>query len=118
MASNQSEFPLRVVEEDGHTIVRFPADTMLSEANAEEFARALLTLAETRTRPHLMVDLGTVSMLTSMILAKLIALNGRVRAAGGRLTLFNPNPTVRQVFKVTRLDTVLEVRPLARPVPA
>ena len=39
-----------------------------------------------------------------------------VRAAGGRLTLLNPSPSVWQVFRITRLDTVLEfVKPDAIP---
>src|SRR6266545_996743 len=118
MSSHQSDFPLQVVEEEGRVTVCFPANTKLSEANAEEFSRELLALTEQRERPHLLVDLGGVSMLTSVILAKFIALNGRVRAAGGRLTLFNPTPVVQQVFKVTRLDTILELQPFAHQIPA
>ncbi len=106
------------MEADGRTTVRFPAGTALSEANAEEFASQLLGLAEGKERPHLLIDLGGVSMLTSVILAKFIALNGRVRGLGGRLTLFNPNAIVHQVFKVTRLDTILEVHPFAHTIPA
>jgi anti-anti-sigma factor len=115
MSLTQSEFPLQIVEEDGRVTVRFPTGTTLSETNAEEFARELLALAERKSHPHLLVDLGGVAMLTSVILAKFIALNGKVRAGGGRLTLLNPSPVVRQVFKVTRLDTILEV---ASPIPA
>lgn len=118
MPASQSEFPLHIVEEAGRTTVRFPAGTTLSEANAEEFARELLALAEGKNRPHLLVDLGGVAMLTSVILAKFINLNGRVRSLGGRLTLFNPNTTVHQVFKVTRLDTILEVHQFAHAIPA
>ena len=118
MPVNQPGFPLQIVEEDGRVIVRFPANTTLSEANAEEFASELSALAQQRERPHLVVDLGGVDMLTSVILAKFIALNGRVRASGGRLTLFNPSPVVRQVFKVTRLDTILEVHPYGHAIPA
>jgi anti-anti-sigma factor len=115
MSPVRSELPLQVAEEDGRVVVRFPAGTTLSEANAEEFARELLALAEGKSHLHLLVDLGGVAMLTSMILAKFIALNGKVRASGGRLTLSNPTPIVRQVFRVTRLDTILEV---ANPIPA
>lgn len=118
MPSSEPEFPLHVVEEGGRTTVRFPSGTTLSEVNAEEFARELVTLAEGKQRPHLLVDLGGVAMLTSVILAKFIALNGRVRALGGRLTLFNPNATVHQVFKVTRLDTILEVHQFSHAIPA
>src|SRR5436190_194204 len=115
MPSNQSEFPLQIAEEGGRITVRFPTGTTLSESNAEEFARQLLALAEGKAHPHLLVDLGGVTMLTSVILAKFIALNGKIRGSGGRLTLSNPTPVVRQVFKVTRLDTILEV---ANPIPA
>src|SRR5690349_15786969 len=118
MSSQPSGFPLHVLEEEGRITVRFPANTTLSEANAEEFSRELAALAEQRDRPHLLVDLGCVTMLTSIILAKFISLNSRVRAAGGRLTLANPTPVVHQVFKVSRLDTILELRQQAKPIPA
>src|SRR5579859_3633083 len=118
MPTSQSEFHLHVVEVDGRTTVSFPAGTTLSEVNAEEFSRELLALAEGKERPHLLVDLGGVAMLTSVILAKFIKLNGHVRALGGRLTLFNPNTVVHQVFKVTRLDTILEVHQFSHAIPA
>jgi anti-anti-sigma factor len=115
MSLHQSEFPLQIAEEDGRVTVGFPTGTTLSEANAEELSRELLALAGRKTHSHLLVNLGGVAMLTSVILAKFIAINGKVRAAGGRLTLLNPTPIVRQVFKVTRLDTILEVE---NPIPA
>jgi anti-anti-sigma factor len=118
MPSNPTEFPLHVVEEAGRVTVRFPAGTTLGQDNAEEFGRELFALAEGKERPHLLVDLDGVAMLTSLMLAKFMALNNRVRGQGGRLTLFNPNSVVRQVFKVTRLDTVLEVHPFGHPIPA
>src|SRR5438067_2127300 len=98
MSLKQSELLFHVVEEEGRITVRFPANTTLSEANAEDFTRQLLALTEQPPCPHLLVDLGGVAMLTSVILAKFIAINNRVRAAGGRFTLFNATPVVQQVF--------------------
>lgn len=49
-------------------------------------------------------------MLTSVAQGELLRLNGRVRATGGRLVLVNPVPTIGQVFRVGRPDTVLSVR--------
>src|SRR3954465_3213431 len=95
------EFPLQIAEEGGRITVRFPTGTTLSEANAEEFSRELLALAAGKASPHLLVDLGGVTMLTSVILAKFIALNGKLRGAGGRLTPSNPTPVVRPGFKAT-----------------
>ncbi len=103
---------IQVVEDEGRVTMRFAPNTALTEANAEELSRELAALGAREGQPHLVVDLGGVTMLTSVILAKFLALNGRVRAAGGRLTLMNPNPIVQQVLKVTRLDQVLEVTAL------
>lgn len=107
MQPTQPRFPLQVAEEGGRTTVRFPTGTELSGANSEALAQELFALADRNS--NLFVDLGGVSMLTSMALAKLIALNEKVRGAGGKLTLVNPTPVVRKVFEVTRLDTILEV---------
>lgn len=109
---------LHVTEAGDRTAVRFAAGTALDEANVEAVGHRLATLVGGRERPHLTLDLGGVTMLTSVALSKLISLNGKVRAAGGRLTLTNPNPTVHQVFRVTRLDTVLDVRTGPEPLPA
>jgi anti-anti-sigma factor len=117
MPTNQSEFLFHVVEEDGRTAIWFPAGTSLSEINADEFARELLALVDGKERPHLVVDLGGVVMLTSVILSLFLTLNRRVRDLGGRLSLFNPAETIHQVFRVTRLDTVLELHPYANPLP-
>jgi anti-anti-sigma factor len=116
--SSASGFSLQVSEEGDRITVQFPANTALTDTTAEEFGRELTALAQKRERTHLLVDLGNVAILTSVALSKFIALNGRVRAARGRLTLFNPTPIVRQVFQVTRLDTVLEVRATADAIPA
>lgn len=109
MSPTRSALPLLVVEEGDHITVRFPVGSILTGANSEELARELFALAAREPKPHLCVDLSGVNMVTSLVLAKLIALNGELRAAGGRLTLANAKPVVREVFKVTRLDTVFEI---------
>jgi anti-anti-sigma factor len=101
---------LRATEEDGRVVARFTDCTTLTEANVEDMGRQLAALVEGREEPHLVLDLGEIDLLTSMALAKFIRLNGRLRARGGRLTLVNLKPVVRQVFAVTRLDRVLDVR--------
>lgn len=101
---------VQVVEEGGRTSVRFPAGTALTEANIEAVSNRLADLAGRCERPHLTLDLGGVSMLTSVVLGKLVSLNRMILVAGGRLTLTNPTPIVRHVLKVTRLDTILDIR--------
>jgi anti-anti-sigma factor len=109
MSVTQPALILHTAEESGRITVRFPAKTTLSEANCEELSDKLHSLTENREHLHLRLNLGGVDMLTSMVLAKFLALHTRMRAGGGRLTLFNTTTTVWQIFKVTRLDKVLEV---------
>jgi anti-anti-sigma factor len=118
MLPKQSALRLQIAEEDGRVTVCFPAGTTLSEANAEEFSRQLLAHAEGKERPHLTVDLGGVTMLTSIILSKFIALNRKVGAANGQLVLVNLTPLVRDVFKATRLDVLFKINDAANPVSA
>ena len=118
MSMDAPRVPFQVFEEENRTTVRFDAGTTLSELNAEEVTRELVPLAQDPQRPHLFLDLGGVAMMTSVALAKFVALNRQARAAGGRLTLFNLTPPVRQAFKITRLDTVLEIHPAANAIPA
>ncbi len=58
-----------------------------------------------------------MTALSSAALGKLLALDRAVRAAGGRLTLANPTAVVRRVFKLTRMDAILDVRDTAEPLP-
>jgi anti-anti-sigma factor len=82
----------------------------LSEVNAEDLGKELFRLVEGVARPRLRLDLARVRFLTSTVLGKLVALHKRVRAAGGELVLLNAAGGVYEVFEVTRLHQVLDVR--------
>ena len=56
------------------------------------------------------LDLANVEYVTSTILGHLVALNKRLHGAGGRLTLENVRPAVREILNVTLLDQVLDLR--------
>ncbi|MCS6864666.1 MAG: STAS domain-containing protein [Gemmataceae bacterium] len=110
MPLDAGELKLEVVDDAHATIIRFPPQTALVEANAEAFSQQLNTLAAQRQPPHLVIDLANVSLLTSVILAKLITLNAKIRAAGGHLELIHAAPAIYEVFHITRLDTILDVQ--------
>ena len=116
MLPKQSALPLQVTEEDGRSTVRFPSGTTLSEANAEEFSRQLQTLTDGKECPNLVVDLGGVTMLTSVILSKFIGLHRKVSAAKGQLALINLTPLVRDVFRATRLDILFKINEAPKPI--
>jgi anti-sigma B factor antagonist len=117
--------PLLHARQDGGLTLATVLATHLSEANAEELSEELSRLLGGAARPRLRLDLARVRFLTSTVLGKLVALHKRVRAAGGELVLLNVAGVVYEVFEVTRLDQLLDVRrpgpedcpPIATPPP-
>ena len=110
MSHHTLEPRLEVVERPGRTMARFDGPTSLTEANAEALGRQFSRLIEAPAGRHVLLDLGNVQFLSSGGLGKLIGLNKCLREGGGRLTVANVPPRVRELLHVTRLDTVLDVQ--------
>jgi anti-anti-sigma factor len=83
----------------------------LDEATARAVGGQLLDVADGLGGGVLYLDLGRVTYLTSTMLASLLDLHKKLRAAGGRLRLHNCTPSAYEVFQVTRLNQVLNVCP-------
>jgi anti-anti-sigma regulatory factor len=58
---------------------------------------------------HVICDLHALDSLDTILLARLVALNKRIRSTGGRLTLRGMRPVVREVFLRLALDRVFEI---------
>ncbi|HVS35777.1 MAG TPA: STAS domain-containing protein [Gemmataceae bacterium] len=58
---------------------------------------------------HLLLDFTNVERLGSVELGTLIGLHKRMKATGGRLTMFNLKPEIYEVFTVTHLQTLLGI---------
>lgn len=56
------------------------------------------------------IDLAGVTFMDSAGLSVLVAAHRRTRAAGTRLVLVGATPSVRRLFNIVGLDTVLEIR--------
>ena len=66
-----------------------------------------LQLGPTGTK--LMLDLTEVPLLDSSALSAIVATLQKLRKTDGKMVLLNPQKSVMNVLKVTRLDSVLEV---------
>ncbi len=96
------------VEQTGNVkIITFTGDKVRDVEDI--LARELKGRAEDLGACHLLLDFTHVEYLNSMELGTLITLHKRVKAVGGRLTLFNLKPQVYEVFTVTRLQTLLGI---------
>jgi anti-anti-sigma factor len=105
---------LELSREANRTVVRLPdchpCDDRHTMSLHDQFS-AVEELVAHLPGQHLTLDLGQVEVLTSTVLGRLIGLQRRLQARGGRLVLANLRPAVRQICAATRLDTLLEIRP-------
>jgi anti-anti-sigma factor len=109
--SSRPETPsLDVSFEGDRAVVRMPAPHFGS-VEAEAADSRLLGLVGELEQTLLALDFGDVSFMSSLGLALLLTLHKRLAESGRRLAVVNLQPHIYEVFSVTRLDTVLDVRP-------
>jgi anti-anti-sigma factor len=103
---------LHIVEAGNSITARFVGLRSLTEENVDLLDREFAALAD-RKGSNVALDFIAIDYLTSIIVSKLLVLHRQVRAGEGQLTLMNLKPFVRQVFKVARLDQVLNIASVA-----
>ncbi len=91
------------------TIATF-APPWLDDETIRTLGPDLDRLADQPGQAELRLDFGRVEYLSSAGLGKLVSVNKRVTAAGGRLVLTDLAPHLFELFQITRLDTILDVR--------
>jgi anti-anti-sigma factor len=69
-----------------------------------------LRLRGERKQHHLLLDLSEVRLPSAGGLGALVGLHKKLRQRGGRLVLLNVQPWTYEVFALTRLTEVLDVR--------
>jgi anti-anti-sigma factor len=105
---------LEIVRHPGRTLVRIPAGcTDLTGPNLDAVGDQLTRLADAARGEHVQIDLSPVDFLSSAALSRFLALHRKCQAAGGRFSLMNARPMVREVFAITRLDQIIDIGPAA-----
>jgi anti-sigma B factor antagonist len=101
---------LEVSEVGGVTVIRFVDRKILDEANIQELGKELFALVEEDNRKSLLLNFSNVEFLSSAALGKLITLDKKVKAHGGKLKLCNIRPEIYEVFAITKLNKLFDIR--------
>jgi anti-anti-sigma factor len=94
------------LDADGDSAVVRILGTDFGEVTAER----LLSLVGKVNQPVVTLDFGSVTFLGSMGMAMLVRLNKDLAAKGRRLAIVNVRPHIYEMFTVTGLDHVLDLR--------
>jgi anti-sigma B factor antagonist len=92
-------------------MVRFTGGkVLLDEETLCGIRDKLLALADEPSAADVVFDFGNVEYLSSTTLGTLVRLRKKLHARGRRLTIGNLTPQVHEIFAVTRLDRVFDLR--------
>jgi anti-sigma B factor antagonist len=101
---------LDVTEVGEVTIVRFRDRKIVEDINIQELGSEMFHLVDTEKRDKLLLDFSTVDFLSSAALGKLITLDKKVKARGGVLKLSNIRPEIYEVFTITKLNRLFDIK--------
>ena len=101
---------LRVVEVGSVTVVRFANSKIVDEAEIQELGSELFSLVEQEKKESVLLNFEDVKFLSSAALGKLIKLDKIVKQGGGKLKLVNIRPEILEVFTITRLDKLFDIK--------
>ena len=92
------------------SVVRFRDKTIREDPGIQEVGRELFNLVDCDNRKKVLLDLSGVSFMSSAALGKLVTLYKKSHSNGSDLKLCGIRPEVVDVFAVTRLDRLFDIR--------
>ena len=99
-----------VIEEvDGVTVATLGDQRILDELHIAKIGKALNQCVVDLHGAPLVVDFGSVTNMSSSALGMLLTLHKHVCEDEGKLVLCNIQPTIADVFRITRLDNVFDI---------
>jgi len=92
------------------TVVRFRDHKIVEDLNIQELGQEMFQLAESEKRGKLVLNFSAVEFLSSAALGKLITLDKKVKAHGGLLKFSNIRPEIYEVFAITKLNRLFDIK--------
>lgn len=99
---------LTLVEAGEIIVVRLTDKHILDELVIRGLGEAIDDVLDQHPSPHLVIDFIDVEHLSSSALGLLITLNSRLADRSGSLSLVRIADSIQEVFRITRLDRVLQ----------
>ena len=99
-----------VINNNDVAIVSFNDKKILDEASIQELGTELFGLVEQQSMGDILLNFTNVEFLSSAALGKLITLDRKVKASKGRMKMCNIRPEIFEVFQITKLNKVFDIR--------
>jgi anti-sigma B factor antagonist len=100
---------LDVNRRDDTFVVRFRDSKLIDELVIVKVGKELFALAAEPEGRHVLLNFSGVDYLSSSFLSKLLSLRRRMEKKQGKLKLCEICPAVREIFAITKMDTLLDI---------
>lgn len=90
-------------------VVTLAEQRILDELSIADIGKQLQDMVAKAPVPKMVIDFRNVTNMSSSALGMLITLHKRIREANGQLRLCNIQPTIEEVFKITRLNEIFQI---------
>jgi len=110
--------PLPLVRREdtaGAVILTILEPRLLDEAKIQAISEQLQRVADQVGGKELILSMVDVEYLSSHMVAKLLAIQQRLQASGGKMVLSNVKPRIFATLRTANLDKVFDVRPYQEP---
>ena len=101
---------LDVSEVGDVTVVGFRDRKIIEDINIQELGQEMFRLVEVDHREKLVLNFSSVNFLSSAALGKLITLDKKMKARGGVLKLSNIRAEIYEVFAITKLNRLFDIK--------
>ena len=101
---------IKVTQSGQVSVVTFNDSKIIDEVEIQEFGQELYDLVERDERKKIILNFGNVEFLSSAALGKLIGFDKRIKQNGASLMLSNIRPEIYEVFAITKLTKLFDIR--------
>ncbi len=91
-------------------VIKFRDHKIVEDLNIQELGQELFQLVEKDLHKKILLNFSSVEFLSSAALGKLITLDKKMKAAGGVLKLSNIKPEIYEVFAITKLNRLFDIK--------
>jgi anti-sigma B factor antagonist len=109
MTSQPRRRRLELEEVGDVTVVSFVDKKILDEQNIQTIGEQLFDLVDNQNKKKILLNFGNVEFLSSAALGKLITMNKKVQASGGKLIMCKIAKEIMEVFEITKLDRLFKI---------
>ena len=101
--------PYKTRQQDGFTVIELGDQSLIDRDQLKRVSDDLDAFVERGNPPQLVISFVNIQYVSSSFIGKLMGLHKRVAKKGGKLTLSDVNPRIREIFTLTKLDSAIPI---------